>query len=47
MEIIYEIRVYIQNNNRIPKDKTLIIVAIIMGVVSLAAIIGFIGQGNV
>lgn len=29
------------------KDKTLIIVAILIGVVSLAAMIGFIGQGNV
>lgn len=31
----------------VSKDKTLIIVAILIGVVSLAAMIGFIGQGNV
>ena len=29
------------------KDKTLIIIAILVGLVSLAAMIGFIGQGNV
>ena len=29
------------------KDKTLIIIAILVGVVSLAAMVGFIGQGNV
>jgi hypothetical protein len=31
----------------ISKDKTLILAAILIGVVSLAVIIGFIGQGNV
>jgi hypothetical protein len=31
----------------ISKDKTLIIIAILVGVVAFAAIIGFIGQGNV
>ncbi len=31
----------------ISKDKTLIIIVILVGVVSFAAIIGFIGQGNV
>jgi hypothetical protein len=31
----------------VSKDKTLIIIAILVGVVSLAAMIGFIGQGNV
>jgi hypothetical protein len=31
----------------VSKDKTLIIVAILIGVVSLAAMIGFIGQGNI
>jgi len=31
----------------ISKDKTLILIAILVGVVSLAVIIGFIGQGNV
>ena len=31
----------------ISKDKTLILIAIVMGIVALAAIIGFTGQGNV
>jgi hypothetical protein len=31
----------------ISKDKTMILVVILIGVVSLAAIIGFVGQGNV
>ena len=31
----------------VSKDKTLIIIAILVGVVALAGIIGFVGQGNV